>query len=178
MTTTKTSGALEKTRRRIKRGGRTNYIICLISEIILGAMMLGQAALTVAVLYGPKAAQYIGPRLNNNFLFNFLKRFAGIDTMPEKYQAAIGCAVLFIMYVSLFIMLRVFARMMKYLAEGDRPLDVKAARQMRHRAYTLLLMREDGIDSFSGNYSDYQQHLRRNGCCLVVILADEGFQNF
>ena len=140
MTTTKTSGALGKTRRRIKRGGRTNYIICLISEIILGAMTLGQAALTVAVLYSPKAAQYIGPRLNNNFLFNFLKRFAGIDTMPEKYQAAIGCAVLFIMYVSLFIMLRIFARMMKYLAEGDRPLDVKAARQMRHRAYTLLMM--------------------------------------
>ena len=37
-------------------------------------------------------------------------------------------------------MLRLFAHMMKYLAEGERPLDVEAARQMRRQAYMLLLM--------------------------------------
>ncbi len=140
MTETETSVDLEKTREHIRRGGRTNYIICLISEIILGALTVGQAGLTAAVLFVPAAAVYIGPRLNNNFLFNFLRRFAGIETMPDKYQAAIGCAVLFIMYLSLFVMLRMFAGMMKYLAEGEQPLDVKAARQMRHKAYYLLLM--------------------------------------
>ena len=61
-------------------------------------LIIAQALLTIAVLYFPQAAVFIGDRLNNNFLFKILVAFAGLSSMEPKYQAAIGCTVILITY--------------------------------------------------------------------------------
>ena len=106
---------------------------------VLTVLIVAQAILTVAVLYSPQASVFIGDRLNNNFLFKILVTFAGLQSMEPKYQAAIGCTVIFISYVVIFAILKMFAGIMKFLAEGERPFDVQTARHIRHNSFWLLL---------------------------------------
>lgn len=139
MTTKRTISALEETRRHIQRGGTLMYKACNIVGIVLIVLIAAQAVLTVWVLYSPIAARFLGPRLDDNFLFNALRDAAGVGEMEPKYQAAIGCFVLLLLNVTVLIMVRLFARMMKHLAEGERPFDVELARQIRRRAFWLFL---------------------------------------
>jgi len=130
---------LENSRKHIQYGGKLLYKICMIGAIILAVLIIAQAGLTIAVLYVPQAAVLIGDLLNNNFLFKILISFAGLQQMEPKYQAAIGCAVILITYVVIFTLLKMFANVMKFLAEGERPFDVKTAKRFRHNALWLLL---------------------------------------
>ncbi len=129
----------EKTLHHIQFGGKTIYRLCVAGQFVLYVAIALQAALTGAVLIDPRAAALIGPRLNTNFLFVLLKALAHIDTMEPKYQAAIGCTVILISYITILVLLKMFSRVMKYLAEGTRPFDVQAARQLRHRSFYLFL---------------------------------------
>lgn len=130
---------LENSRKHIQHGGKLLYRVCMIGVIILTVLIIAQAGLTAAVLYVPRASVLIGDRLNNNFLFRILISFAGLEQMEPKYQAAIGCAVIFITYVVVFAILKMFAGVLKFLAEGERPFDVKTAKRIRHNALLLLL---------------------------------------
>ena len=130
---------LEKSRLRVRQGGKLLYKVCVISKTVLTVLIVAQAILTVAVLYSPQASVFIGDRLNNNFLFKILVTFAGLQSMEPKYQAAIGCTVIFISYVVIFAILKMFAGIMKFLAEGERPFDVQTARHIRHNSFWLLL---------------------------------------
>ncbi len=130
---------LEKTRKHIQRGGKIFYRACSIGKIVLILMIVAQIGITAGVAYSPQVAMAIGQRLNNNFLFNTLKAVGGIDSMEPKYQALIGCGVILFSYVAIYVMLKMFTRMMKYLAEGEKPFDVNVAKHIRHSAYWLLL---------------------------------------
>lgn len=132
---------LELSHQHIRRGGRIIYTACAVGKIILTVLIIGQAVLTCAVLYFPRAAVFIGDRLNNNFLFKILRAFAGLDSMEPRYQAAIGCMVILISYVVIYVMLKMFAQLMRFLAEGERPFDVQTAKHIRRNAfYTLLFI--------------------------------------
>lgn len=130
---------LDTLRQRIRRSSKIIYHLCAIGKLIMILLMIAQAGLTGAVLFVPKAAVFIGNRLNNNFLFSMLERYAGLNTMEPRYQAAIGCAVILISYVVIFFMLKMFSGLMKFLAEGERPFDVATAKKIRHNAFFMLL---------------------------------------
>lgn len=102
-------------------------------------MIILQAGLTAAVLFSPEAAKFIGPRLDNNFLFDFLKSATGIDEMEGKYQAAIGCFVILVSYITFLVMLKLSSPMLESLKNGERPFDVQVAKNLRHRSYYLFL---------------------------------------
>lgn len=130
---------LEKTRSHIQRMGTIMYRLCRIGIIILTIMIILQAGLTAAVLFSLEAAKFIGPRLDNNFLFDFLKSATGIDEMEGKYQAAIGCFVILVSYITFLVMLKLSSPMLERLKNGERPFDVQVAKNLRHRSYYLFL---------------------------------------
>ncbi|MCR5138405.1 MAG: HD-GYP domain-containing protein [Oscillospiraceae bacterium] len=130
---------LEKTRSHIQRMGTVMYRLCRIGLIVLAVLMVVQAGLSVAVLFSPEAAGYIGPHLENNFLFKALKAAAGLEAMESRYQAAIGCVVLLISYFTVFVILKMFLTMFEHLAGGERPFDVAVARKIRRRSFYMFL---------------------------------------
>lgn len=130
---------LENSRRHIQRMGKHLYRIAVIAKAILAVVIFAQAVLLAAVFISPNAAVFIGPRLEANFVFLFLRDIAGIRSMEPVYQAAIGCFVLLISYVVLFLLLKTATQVMKYLADGKRPLDAERAKSMRHHSWYLLL---------------------------------------
>ena len=130
---------LESTRKHIQRGGKILHTLCTVGKTILLIMIIAQAVLTVAIFISPRAAEFLGDRLEDNFLFNMLEDVAGLEAFDLKYQAAIGSFVLLLSYLAIFIMLRMFSKLMKYLADAERPFDVAAARQMRRKSFFLLL---------------------------------------
>lgn len=131
---------LEKSRQHIQKMGKLLFRLAYIAKIILVVMIVAQLALTVAILFSPKAAQVIGPRLDSNFLFNVIKDISGFEEINNKYQAAIGCFVILISLIVLFMLVRTMAQMMKYLAAGERPLDAENAKRIRHQSWYLLLL--------------------------------------
>ena len=130
---------LEKTRKHIQHGGKLLYRTCRLGMFILLLMMIAQACVSAGIVLSPVVAEFFGRRLNSNFLFQMVKYAAGIHQMDIKYQALIGSGVTLIAYFTIFIMLRIFAGMMKYLAEGEKPFDVAAAKKIRHNSFWLLL---------------------------------------
>lgn len=130
---------IENSRQHIQRMGKLLYRIASIAKVILTVLIVAQLILTVAVLISPSAARFIGPRLEASFVFVFLKDIVGIDSMEPVYQAAIGCFVLLISYVVIFKLVSTAAHVMKYLADGKRPLDAEKAKNIRHRSWYLLL---------------------------------------
>lgn len=130
---------IENSRQHIQRMGKFLYRIASIAKVILTVLIFAQLILTVAVLLSPAAARFIGPRLEASFVFVFLKDVVGIDSMEPVYQAAIGCFVLLISYVVIFMLVSTAAHVMKYLADGKRPLDAEKAKSIRHRSWYLLL---------------------------------------
>lgn len=130
---------LEKSRDHIRKMGRILYRLAVIAEIILVILIIAQLVLTVAIFVSPKAAMFIGPRLESNFLFRTLKDNGFIEDIELKYQAGIGCFVLLISYVAAFFLIKMAAQMLKYLADGKRPFDVEKAKYIRHHSYYLLL---------------------------------------
>lgn len=130
---------IEKSRQHIQRMGKILYRLAVIVKVIMCILMVAQLALTIAVLFNREAARFIGPRLDSSFLFRVLKGAAGLDSMEPKYQAAIGCFVLLISYAIIYMLVRIAAQMMKYLAKGELPFDAERARHIRHRSWYLLL---------------------------------------
>ena len=130
---------LEKSRQHIRKMGKLLYKIACVAKVILAVVIAGQLVLTVTILFSPNAAKFIGPRLETNFVFLFLRDVAGIKEMQPVYQAAIGCFVLLISYIVIFLLVRAAAQMMKYLADGERPLDAERAKAIRHRSWHVLL---------------------------------------
>ena len=130
---------LAEIRQHIRRGGKILYRVCTIGSIVLLLMIIAQLVIIGAVAFSPRAAQFIGPRLDNNFIFNTLIAIGAIETMEPKYQALIGCGVVLISDVIILVTLRMFTGMMKHLAESEKPFSVEFARRMRHNAFWLLL---------------------------------------
>ena len=130
---------LEKARRHIQDMGAIMYRLCKIGLLVLTAVILAQSGLIVAVLHSPEAARFVGPRLDSNFLFVILKTVTDLDKVEPKYQAAIGCLVVLISYITIFVMLKTFIGMVEHLAAGKRPFDIEVARRMRHRSFYIFL---------------------------------------
>ncbi|MCR5087921.1 MAG: HD-GYP domain-containing protein [Oscillospiraceae bacterium] len=130
---------LENSRQHIRRGGKILYSACRIGQFVLLVLIIAQAGLSAAVVFSPQAASMIAPLLSDNFLFNLLKAAAGLEHMEPNHQALIGCGVVLISYITIYLMMRLFSGMMKYLAEGEKPFDVKSARKLRHNSFWLLL---------------------------------------
>ncbi|MBQ9008507.1 MAG: HD-GYP domain-containing protein [Clostridia bacterium] len=130
---------MEISRQHIQKMARLLYRIATIAKIVIAVMIIAQLILTVAIFITPKAAMFLGPRMESNFIFLFLRDVAGIKSMEPVYQAAIGCFVLLISYVVLFMLVKVAAQILKYLANGERPLDAEKAKKIRHHAWYMLL---------------------------------------
>ena len=130
---------LEETRQKIQRSGKILYKVCSLGKIALIVLIVAQIALIIAVAYSPEAAQFIGPRLDNNFLFNTLKRIAGLDEMEPKHQALIGCGVILFSYVAILVILDMAIMILKHLASEDKPFDINMARRIRYSSLLLLL---------------------------------------
>ena len=130
---------LEKSRQHIQKMGKLLYRLAAITKVVLLILIAFQAVLTIAILFSPTAAKFIGPRLEANFVFIFLRDVAGIRDMEPVYQAAIGCFVLLVSYIVIFLLVRAASHMLKYLADGERPLDAERAKAIRHRSWYVLL---------------------------------------
>ena len=130
---------IENSRQHIQKMGKLLYRLASIAKVVLTVMIIAQAVLTIAVQISPTAARFIGPRLEANFAFIFLRDVVGFKDMEPVYQAAIGCFVLLISYVIIFMLVRTAAHVMKYLADGKRPLDAEKAKSIRHHSWYLLL---------------------------------------
>ena len=129
---------IDQTRKRIQRGGKLLYRGCQIGKSILILLIIAQAVLTVSVFFIPETVM-LGENLDGGFLFDALKALAGVDSIDLKYQSAIGCFVALISYVAIYVLLRMFSAMMKYLADGERPFSVESAKWIRRNSYYLLL---------------------------------------
>ena len=101
---------LEQSRQHIQKMGKLLYRLASIAKVILAVVIIAQLVLTVAILFSPNAAKFIGPRLETNFVFLFLRDVAGIKEMQPVYQAAIGCFVLLISYIVLFLLVKAAAQ--------------------------------------------------------------------
>ena len=130
---------LENTRRHIQRGGRILYKICRVARTLLIVLLIVQVVLALLATFVPQAQAEIGQHMDEIFFFDVLKSIEGIESLDIKYQVLIGCAVLLLTYAALFIVLRLFGGMMKYLAEAERPFDVDAAKKLRRGSFWLLL---------------------------------------
>ncbi len=130
---------LENTRRHIQRGGRILYKICRVVRSVLVALLIVQIVLALLAAFVPQAQEAIGPHMAEIFFFDTLGSIEGVEALPIRYQALIGCAVLLLTYAAFFIVLRLFGGMMKHLVEAERPFDVEAAKKMRRRSFWLLL---------------------------------------
>ena len=130
---------IENSRQHIQKMGKILYRIAAIAKVILAVIIVGQLILTIAIFITPNAAMFIGPRMESNFFFIFLRDVAGICSMEPVYQAAIGCFVLLISYIVIFLLIKTAAQMLKYLANGERPLDAEKAKRIRHRSWYMLL---------------------------------------
>ena len=129
---------LEKAQANIKRIGKIIFRACFVVKIILIVMIVGQAALTFSVYLNPKAAVFLGERLDDSFLFHFLRDAANLDSLEPKYVATIGSAVLMVSYFAVFMMIKTASALVKPLAKGERPFDVATAQKTRKRAFYLL----------------------------------------
>ncbi len=130
---------LEITRKHIQRGGRILYKICRVGTSVLIAVMILQAVVTGIVCFSPKAAELMEGRLDDSFLLDALGEVAGLEELDPKVQTVIGSLVLLVFCAAVCIMLRMFAKLMKYLADAERPFDVEIAKQVRRKSFFLLL---------------------------------------
>ncbi len=130
---------LEKTRKSIQRGGRILYRVCRVGKTLLILATILQAALLAAVFFVPQVTEFIGDQLDDSFLYEALTEFTDLESIGVKYQAAIGCFVMLISHVVVFILLSIFAELMKFLAEAEKPFAVENARKLRRRSFWLLL---------------------------------------
>ena len=132
---------MEKAREHIQKMGRILFRLASITKVILAIVIVAQLILTIAILFIPEAAIFIGPRLETNFVFIFLRDVAGVKEMEPVHQAAIGCFVLLVSYIVLFLLVKAASQLLKYLADGERPLDAEMAREIRHHSgYVLLFL--------------------------------------
>jgi len=130
---------LKKMRTNIQKTGRWMYRTFSVVKVILILMIIAQSAITVLVVFNKQLSDNIGPYLGNNFLQTIVKEFASIDTLDMRYQAAIGCFVNLITYCSFLHIIKIGIRLMKPLAEGNRPFERDTAKHMRRSAFYLLL---------------------------------------
>ena len=137
---TENKNKLNEPLQHIQRMGKILYRLSSIAKVVIAVMIVAQATLTVAVMFDSKAAMFIGPHLDSNFLFRFLKFASGLKSMEPKYQAVIGCFVTLIMYIVFFMLAKTTGQLMYYLANEERPLDAEKAKELRHRSWYLLLL--------------------------------------
>ncbi len=130
---------LENTRRHIQRGGKILSKICGVARSVLLALLIVQIVLALLAAFVPQAQEAIGPHMAEIFFFDTLGSIEGVEALPIRYQALIGCAVILLVYSAFFIVLRLFGGMMKRLSEAERPFDVEAAKKMRRKSFWLLL---------------------------------------
>jgi hypothetical protein len=130
---------LEKSRQHIQKMGKLLYRLASIAKVILAVAIIAQLVLTIAILFSQTAAKFIGPRLEANFAFIFLRDVAGVKDMEPVHQAAIGCFVLLVSYIVIFLLVKAASQMLKYLADGERPFDVEKAKSIRHHSWYMLL---------------------------------------
>ena len=130
---------LEQTRKSIRRVGRVLYRVLSVARVVLIIGMVVQLCLIVAALVNRQAAEFLGPRLGDSFLFDVLVDSDQLVTLAPRYQALIGCGVMLIAYFTIFMIVKTGYDLMKHLANGDRPFDVAAAKRMRRNAWTMLL---------------------------------------
>ena len=120
---TENKNKLNEPLQHIQRMGKILYRLSSIAKVVIAVMIVAQATLTVAVLFDPKVAMYIGEHLDSTFLFRFLKFASGLKSMELKYQAVIGCFVTLIMYIVFFMLAKTTGQLMYYLAnEASSPL--------------------------------------------------------
>ena len=130
---------LDQSRQHIQQMGTHLYRLAIVARTVLAVLIIAQAVITVAVLFDPRAAQFLGQRLDSNFLFSVMRSLSVLDSLDHKYRAAIGCFVVLITYIVFFMLATTAGQIMKYLADGERPLDAEKARYIRHHSWYLLL---------------------------------------
>ncbi len=131
---------LEISRKHIQRYGKLLYKASVIARYTIIILIILQLGVTIAVFLNENAAKFVSIRLRDNFLFNAIKAIAGIETMSLKHQAGIGCGVLLLSYIALLSIANIFRKLMKYLADGERPFEMETARYIRKSSNYLLLL--------------------------------------
>ena len=124
---------LDQSRQHIQQMGTHLYRLAIVARTVLAVLIIAQAVITVAVLFDPRAAQFLGQRLDSNFLFSVMRSLSVLDSLDHKYRAGIGCFVVLITYIVFFMLATTAGQIMKYLADGERPLDAEKA-----HAYFLI----------------------------------------
>ena len=130
---------LDNTRRHIQRIGKILYTLCRVGTTLLIIAFVVQVVITVALFFAPQATELLGDSLEDSFLYEILTSVADLSNLAPKYQALIGSCVLLFSYAAFYVMLRMFGKIMKYLADAERPFDVTTARQMRRKSFFVLL---------------------------------------
>ena len=142
---------INKTRQKIKQGGRVGYIISKTVGILMLLFIIFHCAVMLLIWIDEKNISRFGWLYQDNSLYRLLhsEKFSALfwsgnknilEGLPLKDQALIGIFVSLLAWLVLLIFVRHIAQFMKFLADGGRPFSVEIARRMRRYAFLFILL--------------------------------------
>ena len=131
---------LEKTRNRIQHIGKVITIISMIAMFITILSAIVHAVIIAVIYIDDKYVNYIYEFYSDNALYRMLAGTADLSSLSQVNRAALGCFVVIITQLSLFLLFRMLYKIMAHLAKGGRPFDDEVVKRIRRAAFVMLLL--------------------------------------
>ena len=125
--------------KRIAHGGKLLGLACKIAQITLIASIVVNIGLLIAVFFSPDAQSIAHEIYEDNAIFQTLSHFIDQSGIKPLHVAAIGCFIAIITPASLLPFIGLARQLFGYLAAGNRPFNLEAARKMRRYSWFMLL---------------------------------------
>lgn len=129
----------EETTKRIRHIGKIVSILCRIAMVASLFSAAVHAFLIVRVCIDESFASSIDIFYLDNSLHKLIVRIASFDGFSQVHRSVLGCIVILIYQLTVFVICWTLLRLLHYLSEGGRPFDKKVVKMLRKIACVMLL---------------------------------------
>jgi len=132
--------SFETTKRHIQQGGRLLYKISRIGRFLLLLLVTAHIILLFNIFRDEKVAEWFHQIYEYSLFYRLLARTAKLGNLPLNASAAIGCFTALLSILVLLLFLDMVSKLMKGLAQGEKPFSVRAAKRVRRYSFLLLVL--------------------------------------
>lgn len=125
---------------RIKKGGKIMSIYCVIAMIVSFVSAIASTVALIAVAINNNLAVYVYNLYSDNEIYRILSRLVTLSDIPNEQIAMIGCFIVVLSQLPVFLLFKAMHGMMKHLSVGEKPFDVGIAKKIRRSAYVMLVL--------------------------------------
>ena len=132
--------SIETAKRHIQRGGQLLYRISRVGRFLLALIALIHIPLMYFIFRDDKVAAWFHQIYEYSAFYRIFAHTARLNQLPERASAAIGCFTAMLSVLVLLLFTNMVSKMMKSLAEGEKPFSVHMAKKVRRYSWLLLVL--------------------------------------